>query len=642
MGGLALDPSGEVLLVGNTNSNDFPTINAFQGSLLGATDAFVTKLSADGSALVFSTYLGGHTPVNGASNSTTNGNGNAIATDAAGDGFVTGGTYASDFPLKNPYSSTPFGGGVSTAYITEFSATGALSYSTYFPARSGSAIALDSTGSLYVVGDTPYPAFPQVNPLVTCTVNQNCPDNWLTKFNAAGSTVIFSTTFFATSLVSCGVRSMALDSANDVYIIGPCLQFSTLNLQNPISNVGGFYLAEFAAAGSSLLFTTMIPAFARNCVGCNTAATGPISVALDSGGSIFVAGLTEDLPLVAPEQPAFGGAQSSSQLPFTDGFLMKIVNINAPAAGVPGTVSFGAQPVGTSSSATQVQLANLGSSNLVVTSLQASGDFAETDTCVDTISGASACNINITFTPTLPGTRTGAITITDNASGSPQSFALTGIGAVAQVNLMPQSLTFPTQSPGTTSANQTVQVSNTGQANLLISRIDVSADFQESNTCTASVPPGSNCTVSVAFSPSASANGTVTGTLTITDNAPSSPQTVPLTGTAGMPSLGLAMSGSIIADRGGRRHRNLHCLDRRKWRWGNGQLVVQWRSNRCHVFSSFLCVGVRIFGINLCSPDNDDSEDGYFVPVDQDKSGISGLGHLLFFLGSCTATASTP
>jgi ASPM-SPD-2-Hydin domain-containing protein len=159
------------------------------------------------------------------------------------------------------------------------------------------------------------------------------------------------------------------------------------------------------------------------------------------------------------------------------------------------------------------------------------------------VNAASTCNINITFTPSAAGTRNGTITITDNAAGSPQSFALTGVGGIPQVSLKPSSLTFPTQSPGTTSGTQPVQVSNLGQASLVFSRIAVSAGFQETNNCS-SVAPSSNCTVSVAFTPSTSASGTVTGALTITDNASDSPQTVSLSGTAGTPGLGLAPSGS--------------------------------------------------------------------------------------------------
>jgi hypothetical protein len=550
--GMALDPSGEVLLVGQTSSNDFPTAAALQGSLNGAKGAFVTKLSADGSGLIFSTYLGGSNPSGGSSyaNSTQ---GSGIATDSAGDAFVIGSTSALDFPMKNPYSSTPLGTTAipaSTAYITEFSATGVLSYSTYFPAASGIAIAVDSTGSFYVAGEGPDTGFPQLNPLVTCTVGQDCPRNWLTKFNAAGSTVIFSTAFGSTGgVAACGVTSMALDSAKDVYIIGFCDVFNgaiPYPIQDPISQAGSFNLAAFAPAGNSLLYATMIPAWTYACSGCLELAHGPISIALDSGANVYVAGITgELLPLVAAKQPAFGGAPQGNgvNLVPTDGFLMKIANANAPAAGVPSTVSFGVAPVGTSSTV-QVQLANLGSSNLVVTSLQSSGDFTETDTCVGTVSAASTCNINITFTPSATGTRNGTITIADNAAGSPQSFAVTGIGAVGQVGLTPTSLTFPAQAAGTTSATQSVQMKNSGQATLNINQIVASSGFQETNNCGSSLAATSTCSINVAFSPSTSASGTVTGTLSITDSASDSPQTVSLTGTVGTPGLGLAVSGS--------------------------------------------------------------------------------------------------
>ena len=540
VGGMALDPSGEVLLVGQTNSNDFPTMSAFQRTSSGGQDAFVTKLSADGSALAFSTYLGGGTAVPSTPPVSPTTNGSGIATDAAGDAFVTGSTYASDFPLKNPYSSTPlplpngFAIAVTTSYITEFTAKGALAYSTYFPKEVGAAIVLDSTGSFYVAGDMP-----------SCAVaGQNCFQNWLTKFNAAGSTVIFSTTFGEMNNVATStVTSMALDLANDVYVIGSCPSpCSTLALQSPISQVGDFYLTAFTSTGNSLLFSTFLPVAVSSCMSC--IGVGARSVALDSGGNVYVAGSTGGtLPLVAPEQPAFGGGPARPEFPDTDGFLMKITNTNAPAAGLPGTVSFGVQPVGTSATQ-QTQISDLGSRDLTITSVRSNGDFSESDSCGGKVSAGSSCNISITFTPSAAGTRNGTVTITDNAAGSPQSFAVTGIGGVAQVRLTPASLTFPTQRAGTTSTAQSVQMMNTGQVALTINQIEAGSGFQETNDCDSSLAAGLTCSINVVFSPSSSASAAITSMLTITDSAPNSPQTVSLTGTVGSPTLGLVTSGS--------------------------------------------------------------------------------------------------
>jgi len=532
--GVALDPLGEVIIAGQTVSNDFPTVAALQSALKGSSDAFVAKINASGSALVYSTYLGG----------SSSDQANGVATDSSGNAFVGGATSSTDFPLSaNAFSSTANGG-----FITELNAVGALSYSTFFPVSEVDSIALDSLGNFYVAGKFPGANFPQINPVVSCTSGVNCPFQFLSKFNASGSMLIYSTTWGDPSAAGSRVTvgSMALDSAGNVYITGSAGTdgSGSIPLLNPLSSNGSFYLIAFAPSGNSLLYSTWVPASARICWGCNTFLTGPVSVALDASFNAYVGGATSSLPLVSPLQPAFGGGPQNNNALFTDGFLMKIENISAPAVGLPGTLSLpGVTPVGMSSTA-QVQIADLGSANLIVTSIQSSGDFTETDNCVGTVNAASGCSITIAFTPSAAGTRSGAITITDNAAGSPHSFALIGVGGVPQVNLMPSSLTFVTQSPGTTSSTQPVQVNNTGQADLVISRIDVSTSFQETNDCPPALAAGSSCTVSVAFAPSASASGTVSGTLTITDNASGSPHTVSLAGTAGTPTLGLATSGS--------------------------------------------------------------------------------------------------
>jgi hypothetical protein len=117
----------------------------------------------------------------------------------------------------------------------------------------------------------------------------------------------------------------------------------------------------------------------------------------------------------------------------------------------------------------------------------------------------------------------------DNAPGSPQSIALSGTGLAPVVNLSPTSLTFPGQFVGTTGLPQNVTLTNNGDLPLTISSIQASAQFGASNGCTSSLAAGVNCTISVFFDPSAA--GTQTGTLTVTDNAPDSPQTVQLSGT---------------------------------------------------------------------------------------------------------------
>jgi hypothetical protein len=219
---------------------------------------------------------------------------------------------------------------------------------------------------------------------------------------------------------------------------------------------------------------------------------------------------------------------------------------SAPAVSLsPSSLTFASQTVGATSAAQTVTLTNTGSAALTITGISASGDFAETDNCGSSVAAGANCTINVTFTPTASGTRAGTLSITDNASGSPQSAKLTGTGAAGSapvVSLSPSSLAFASQTVGSSSAAQTVTLSNTGNASLTITGVTASGDFTETNNCGSSVAVAANCTISVTFTPTAS--GTRTGTLSITDNASGSPQSVSLTGTGSSSTGDFSLSAS--------------------------------------------------------------------------------------------------
>jgi len=161
-----------------------------------------------------------------------------------------------------------------------------------------------------------------------------------------------------------------------------------------------------------------------------------------------------------------------------------------------------------------------------------SGNFSQTNTCGSSVAASASCTLSVTFKPTATGTRTGAVTITDNANPATQTVRLTGTGAsAAVVRLFPPSLTFPAQAVGTSSSAQSVTLSNTGSAALTITSIAASGDSSQTNTCGSSVAANANCTLSVTFNPTAA--GSRTGAVTIADDAVGSPQTVALTGTGG-------------------------------------------------------------------------------------------------------------
>lgn len=197
---------------------------------------------------------------------------------------------------------------------------------------------------------------------------------------------------------------------------------------------------------------------------------------------------------------------------------------SAPALDLsPGSLTFSSQPLETSSRAQTVTLSNNGNALLSITSLAVTGtnagDFAQTDNCGSSLAAGANCTISVTFTPTATGTRSGTISISDNAVGSPQTVGFTGTGAstAPAVSLSPDNLTFTVPSVGATSASQAVILSNTGGGPLTISSITTSGDFTQTSNCGATLASGANCTITVTFTPSAT--GTSSGSLTVSDNA---------------------------------------------------------------------------------------------------------------------------
>jgi len=220
----------------------------------------------------------------------------------------------------------------------------------------------------------------------------------------------------------------------------------------------------------------------------------------------------------------------------------------APAASLsPASLIFAGQNLGTTSSAQMVTLTNSGTAALSVTSIAASGDFAQTNNCGATLAVGASCTVNVTFTPSAPGTRSGALSVTDNAAGSPQTVSLGGAGIGPTASLAPSSLTFGGQNVGTASAAQNLTLTNSGTAALTIASIALSGsgDFAQTNNCGATLAAGSSCTVNVTFTPSLT--GIRNGTLSVADNAAGSPQTTSLSGTGTAPAASLAPASLTFA-----------------------------------------------------------------------------------------------
>ncbi|MFZ3217102.1 MAG: choice-of-anchor L domain-containing protein [Candidatus Acidiferrales bacterium] len=207
----------------------------------------------------------------------------------------------------------------------------------------------------------------------------------------------------------------------------------------------------------------------------------------------------------------------------------------------PTMLTFASQAQGTTSASQPVTIANVGSSNVTIGSIVASANYTETNNCPASLTPASgsgpSCTVNVSFAPAAAGTLTGTLTVTYTSAGStaPQTatVALTGTGTASAGTILisPTMLTFASQTVGTTSATQTLTVANTGYTTVTFTSIVTSGDFAGATLqqCPSIQVDAAPCTFQITFTPTAT--GTRGGTITFTDNAAGSPQTVSLTGT---------------------------------------------------------------------------------------------------------------
>ncbi len=213
----------------------------------------------------------------------------------------------------------------------------------------------------------------------------------------------------------------------------------------------------------------------------------------------------------------------------------------------PATLTFTGQSVGTKSAPQPITATNAGTRALAINGITISGsnpgDFAQTNNCPPSLGASATCTVNVAFQPTATGARGASVSIADDAPNSPQTVAVTGTGTQAAVTLTPSSIAFGDEFKGTPTAAQPVTLTNTGSGALVVTAATLSdtADFTVTNNCAASVAQAATCTVTVIFNPAT--DGAISGTLTLTDNTPTSPQTIALSGTGIEFSLGPMQSG---------------------------------------------------------------------------------------------------
>jgi hypothetical protein len=271
--GIAVDGSGSAYVTGSTYSANFPTQSPTQAALAGAQDVFVTKLSAAGSALVYSTYLGGSGDDHGA----------GVAVDPIGNAYVAGSTTSVNFPTQGPLQAATGGG--SDVFVSKLNAAGsALAYSTYLGgsgADTGNGIAVDASGSAYVTGITRSVNFPTLSPFQAAH-GGGTSDAFVSKLNAAGSALAYST-YLGGSDGDDG-SSIAVDGSGSAYVAGSTYS-TNFPTQSPIWGCGGAFVSKMNASGSALAYSTC----GVNGIFCKGFHNSK-GIAVDASGSAYVAG----------------------------------------------------------------------------------------------------------------------------------------------------------------------------------------------------------------------------------------------------------------------------------------------------------------------------------------------------------------
>jgi hypothetical protein len=299
---IAVDDEGNAYVTGSTTSIDFPvTPDAFQTSFHGDSDVFVLKLNATGSALTYSTYLGGSSWDAAA----------GIALDKMGNAYVSGGTTSTNFPTTDDAFRNKRAKGSSNAFVSKLNPAGsALIYSTYLgPDSSGYGIALDVDGNAYVTGFAGSRSFPTTSGAFQ-TKFGGSSDAFVSKLNPMGSALVYST-FLGGSNYDYG-NGIAVDANGNAYITGPTSSTNFPTTPDALQTTfgGGYsdaFVSKLNSTGTALVYSTYLG-------GNGTQFEGGLGIAVDALGNAYVTGATSSTNFPITEdafQRSLAGYQNS-------------------------------------------------------------------------------------------------------------------------------------------------------------------------------------------------------------------------------------------------------------------------------------------------------------------------------------------
>jgi len=484
---ITVDAGGNAYITGNTSSSDFPvTTGVFQSAYSGSTDAFIAKIAASGSSLVYASYLGGSAADFA----------QGIAVGSSGDVYLTGSTQSFDFPTVNPLQIGNDGCTTinlvqtcsADVFVAEVNATAtALVYATYLGGSgsdSGQAIAVDPGGNAYIAGSTSSTDFPTQNALQSRSGGGT--DAFVTELNPSGAGLVFSTYLGGSD--NDQAYGLVLDASGNIYVAGSTQSNNfptTPNVfQTTYAGAGDGFLTKMGAAGAVLVYSTFVGGSGADQAG---------AVAVDSTGSAVVVGSTQssNFPLVDPSQRVLGisgaancGTATGSTGVCSDAFITRLNPSGMPVYStyLGGTQADFAQAVAVDSAGIPYVAGSTASTNFPVVVGAVQGAYAG-------IENSGNAFVSKIEADDLPG-----------------------------LALSPQALNFGNQTLNLASPAQSITLTNPGSAPLSITGITGSSDYTVSSNCGNSVPAGSgSCTIDVTFTPATA--GPSTDELTITDGA---------------------------------------------------------------------------------------------------------------------------
>ena len=602
---ISVDSAGDAIVSGSTDATNFPVRNPFV-PYPGNGGGFVTSLTPDGAGLNYSAVIPSNDPIyttadaagdayitgdeatgypaTGGALNTSGGEifvskitpagklvynavidnagayggagptgAEAIAVDSAGDAYITGSTGTGMATTAGAYLPTVPSDSTAYIFVSKISPDGSqLLASTYLAQGNAVAIALDKDGNAWIVG-TPGDNLPPVTgfPLTANAYNtdSNGAKGFFSELSADGTKLLYSS-FTPTNLVNPGgqgafetstqASDIAIDAAGNVWLAGQTNDF-VYPLADPLETFAqSGVVTEFDPTGTKVQFSTL---FGHSVVG----------IAMDPVGKAHITGWTRGdlytspnsfLPGMQYANASYGGQYSFAAV-INPGVAAPAVCLNTPS-GVSEDFYQTLQP-------TPLKITNCGNAPLTFQSIKTSEPAfsLSSNSCTGTLAAGASCSLILNFDNTGGPSCNATLVIQSNASlptlvPLTLSTATACVAAASAASLSTNALSFPSQAVATTSAPQTVTLTNPGSLPLQINSIfSNSSEYTETNTCGTTLQPFGSCTISVSFTPQA--DGTRVGGIAVEDSAGDSPQTIALSGSGSGPAPAVTLSAAVLA-----------------------------------------------------------------------------------------------